>query len=251
MEDIKWHNLVEPIKLLNTNKTYFGKYLYRVEFKSPGVYWLRYPLEHKLKFNTPKLFEDYIANKQTVVKQQIKINNYGNVSYYGTKALLSVNISFLHDLFQVRCKLDNIRHRIEGERFQIYTETEDQLTKILEILSQYKDTIISVHRPVSDHVKLKLENNVIFIKYPKFNFRVHVKSESYSLTTRKQILNYISNFPDSISVSGKIEKQLNSTKEKEYIRGYYYTNDTENLIFLRLISHQFVGKIFRLESSNE
>jgi hypothetical protein len=109
-----------------------------------------------------------------------------------------------------------------------------------------KGLIQHIWQPVNDEAKESLMDDVIYMKNPTHKFRVTIAEKIYDSTVHEQIIAYAKNHPDNIKLSKSMTRQHSN---RRYMRGYYYVNNTEVLLFLKLISPDFVKKIFRVEQA--
>jgi hypothetical protein len=221
-----WSKLGVTKKIIvNTPKLFYNKYAFKADLWVDGGYMYRMALYYK----TFDRFEEYI-----------KLHKSRRYEYNGLNILQLYSLSEAQTLFGKK-----IRIRAEGKNVSICAESEEILYNILKSTSM-RGHIRKIYRPSNKEAMTKIENNVMFVKKPKFKFRVMIRSGVYSLEIKKQVLNYLENHKDSIIVTNSIIDNLKINRNT-YMAGYFHVNDTDVLLFLKMIVPRFIGKIFQLE----
>ena len=223
---------------------FYGKYYYRAEFNLPAAY--------KMRFVGKKTYDEFVKFCKADLERRRKDTNKWKWAYdnlYQEEALLEDKCHAVYYLHQ-SCQRHkgHISTRIEGGKLRIFTKTAEDLCDILDYCKvSSKKYLTNIHQPASLEAVELLNNSVIFLKNPKYPYRVSIKEGQYGLQTKQQILNYVNNHPDSIFVSKGVMSQL--SEGKRYMGGYFHVNDLSILTFLTMISPRFVGKIYRLEKA--
>lgn len=133
-----------------------------------------------------------------------------------------------------------VRTRLEADTISVFSENEETLVEFIRAL---KSPVEEVTRPSSPEAEEKLRNNTIFSKTMRHNYRVEVTYGKYTPEIKKQILNYVRNYDGEITLSPSIAKNLETDRP---ISGYFHCEDTDVLLFLKMIAPSFVKKIFTL-----
>ena len=239
------NKFVPAANLLNTNKMYFGKFLCRAELYIPAA--------HLMRWIGKKTFGQFTAEVERHRKYATDwLGKHPNDTWATRRKneVLTCNIAQLYVLYTI-CKdykdQNLIRTRIEGRAFQVYAVSEEILTEVLTLFGAYATNFIAeIRLPANTEIKDKLVDNVIFMNKPPYSYRVSIRDANYSLATKQQILEYLSNYPIQIKIPTGLKKKLRKECDS-YLRGYYYLDDLTILTFLKMISSNFVGKIFKLE----
>ena len=220
-----------------TKKLFYGKYLFQVSLKIPGIYLYR---EVK-NYGSRKSFVEYVDNK----KQYVSQNNYWTLRH--------LKDADPKQIFATWQKLkdfeDRIKVRVEASKISICADSEETLREVLTSLKSIKAETVSLFLPANEEEAEKMKDGILFVSDPKLKFRAMIRSRRYDETVRTQIHNYVENYEGTILMSPNLKYKLtNSGNSNDYISGYFYVDNMECLMFLQLICPTFVGKIFPLES---
>lgn len=220
----------------DTAKMYYGKYLYRAELEIDAIFYSRYV---NAKTGLEKLKGIIDSRKRAIRKRQ-------DGSYLGMldKSVLNANADLIYNTTMHLKTIKGLRFRVEHNTIGIFAETEEILLNAL--TPNLRGFVKTIHRPVNPNAKLMLEDNVIFHPDPQYKFKVFIKTKKYGSSLGKQILNYASNYEKDIHISDSLTGKL-AMERSMPISGYFYANSTEPLLFLKMISPDFVNKIYRLE----
>jgi hypothetical protein len=231
---------------------FFKKYYYKVELEVPCGHFVRdYSYRNFSK-------SSFIAYADSAIERTIKSleANGGSSSLFSRwnqsrlEDLEAADVDQLAELYVLKKSYPAVRTRIEGSSFHIYTHTAQELTDILDSSTHIRDAIMTIHCPGSEEAKTQLGNKVIFLKNPKYKYRVNITEHKYSRETLTQLHNYIANFPDDIKLTPAIRDRMRPTLEYDaYLYGYFYVNDLSVLTFMKMISHKFVKEIFTIEQA--
>jgi hypothetical protein len=240
MSKIQWNKYVAESGVLDTNKMYYGKYPYRAELNIPGC-WLLH--------NLPKNFNlEFFENK--VKERKLKYANSG--SFVAPRSWQNLREREIMDsepvqlfmLANLRRDRKDIRTRIENTTYHIYAETEKVLTEILDSTVNIGQYVKKICRPPINTPVMDV--NTIYMKKPQHKFKVTLRESEFSNDTKKQIIDYLNNFPESVTIPYGLNDRLHSDR-LAYMSGYYFIDDEQVLPFLRMISPNFVKNIYRIE----
>lgn len=246
----QWNKFVLSENILDTTKMFFEKYHYRAEMNVSGASHIRTAIS---RYQSYSKFKSHIDIIKESAQSRYRDQNVGSWYKKTLQHQIDMNAFQLWEIAKA-CEQHkgNIRTRAEKGKFAIYTETEVQLIDIIMSAKKYiVPHLTTIHRPANDKAKLRLEDKVIFVNKPKHNFKVLVKEHSCPNDTKKQILAYLNNFNNDVTLPFSLERSLKDEKHN-WMRGhYYYVNDLSMLTFLQMISPKFVNKIFKLEQMEE
>ena len=235
MDSLHWANLNCEIKFNHTKKMYFGRYLWRLEYKIEGAY----------------LITDTRANDiSSYVLDQIEFEKYRTsyayhyASYRTKRDWTLLDIPLLEKIRHIRnSNKDSIRFRIEGDHVQLFTETEDELKKFSEMIGCYNLVSLTYPRPGTEDA---LRNGSVYMSAKTtFKYKVMLKDGEYSRDVKRRLLTQLNANPDV-----KVPNQLHNMLRKDYSymwNCYFYANDEGITTMLSLISPGIVGKIHPIE----
>lgn len=231
--ELSWSSLGVPQKCIKpTPKLFYNKYAFKADIKISGANLC----------STARRFKGYSEFASY-------INSRKSGRTCDTNGTPPISAKKLYSIFEIAKQCGKkIRVRGEGSHLSICADTEETLFDILTKL-KLREMIETIFRPANKEALKKLtEQNVIFVSKPKFKFRAMIKGKYYKVDVKKQILRYFENYKDSITVSDTILYSLGRDYDG-YVQGYFHVDNTDVLLFLKMIHPQFLGKIFTLEST--
>jgi hypothetical protein len=165
------------------------------------------------------------------------LDAYENCSYYDITHLAA---------FIIKNK-KKIRHRIEYDSLSIFVETKEELDELVSGLKP--DCVKAAFMPTDENQLSKLIANTIYLKNPKFKFKVKITDGYYESDEKAQLTQYINNYPaEAFKFSSQLGYRLFSDGPyNRYLGGYFYVNDDSVLTFLRMINPRFVKRIHPIE----
>lgn len=238
---VQWYRLgVTKDKIKDTPKLFYNKFAFKADLNIPGARLIQNISRH----NT---FNDFCVYINTLIERKNKSGNTGwnNTQYKGIDA--KPLYSFYKSIVEFKSK---IRIRGEGIHLSICAESEEILYEVIR-RAKAKKYITSICLPASKTAIEKLKDNTMFVSNPKFKFRAMIRSGNYDNDTKRQISNYFKNYKDLIFVSKNILKTLNNDLGGSYLQGYFHVNNTDILLFLKMIHPRFVGRIFSIEKHED
>lgn len=232
---LSWSKLDVSQKLIKpTPKLFYNKYAFKVDLILSGAELYR----------TAGRFHDYKAFANYVETQK---HNHTYRSAWINRTIQDANPKKLYSIFEFTKKYGkSIRARGEGTHLSICSETEEILFTIIKD-AKLSNFVHTLFRPVNEEATQKLNEDTIFVGNPKFKFRVMIRGAVYKPDVKKQILNYFENYKDSIIVTPGVIYLLGQDRQS-YIQGYFHVDNTDVLLFLKMIHPKFIGKIFTLEA---
>jgi hypothetical protein len=238
MVSLSWKKLIPKLEVLDTQKKYFSRYLYKLELLTYGARSI-----------------NSTADIAHAIQQ--RINSYRQVNYGGSWQahtnwqLQQADYEWLEYLKQQKFNLaDGLKLRIEEPKVQIYSETEDALVQFIRrIPSQFRQYGIAVYRPANDEQLELLEAGIKIVKTPpKYRFKISFRDGKYAPETKQQILNYLTALEDQVKLPTRCRDQLEKTDFGYVWDCVVYTNDVNITTFIRIINPALVRSITEMVS---
>jgi hypothetical protein len=245
---------IGPNFIKDTPKAFYGKYLYKAELRINGVSMLRYAHEQ----TSISDFCNTVQKRKNLIKEYAKQrmaygadkSNYETYFSSWERPIYNSDPIMLYKIYQIISKLPgSYRYRLESNHVSLFFNTDTEMFNTLNSIHKIeKGNIRNIWQPVNDESIEQLSEGVIFMKNPKFKFRVMIKEDRYDAETKKQILAYVDNQEKQILIPKGMRRILEHPS-RFYMRGYFYTNDESLLMFLKMIEPNFVRKVYRLEQA--
>lgn len=242
MDSLYWNNLKHGIKECVTKKAYFGRFLWRLEYEIKKVNLIT-------EIRAPDIGK-YVQNQYDY--EMNRIHN-GTPSYYSTVSYNyrpgrpedweNIDVYLLEHIRHVRekCK-DQVKFRVEGDRLQLFAETEAELQHFCSIISCYD--LVSITGPKAG-TEDALLNGTVFMNKTKYKYKIMLRDGDYGIDTKKKILTQLK---ENSEVSLPNHTMLMLGKKYTYLWGsYFYTNDESVITIISLIAPGIVGKIHTVE----
>lgn len=230
MASLSWKKLIPKVAVLDTQKKFFGQYLYKLELLAYGARSI-----------------NSTADVQHAIEQRIathRIVNYGGSWHaHNNWQLQQANYAWLEYLKQQKFNLAaGLKMRIEEPKVQVYSETERGLVQFIsQIPQQFQQYGIAVYRPANDEQLALLEAGIKIVKnQPQYRYKIIFRDGKYAPETKQQILNYLTALEDQIKLPTRCRDQLEKTDFGYVWDCYVYTNDVNITTFIRLISPTLV-----------
>jgi hypothetical protein len=241
MASLSWKKLIPKVEVQDTQKKYFGQYLYKLELLANGARSI-----------------NATADIQSAIT--LRINSYRSVNYGGSWhahtnwQLQQANYAWLEYLKHKKFDLaEGLKLRIEEPKVQIYSETERGLVQfITQIPQQFRQYGIAVYRPANDEQLTLLEAGIKIVKNaPKYRYKISFRDGKYAPETKQQILNYLTALEDQVKLPTRCQEQLEKMDFGYVWDCYVYTNDVNITTFIRLISPTLVRSITEMASVSQ
>lgn len=191
----------KSVKLLKTNKLFYGQWPYRVEVQCTGVALLaRYTLDEAVA----------IAERRNQSKYSLKIN-----------------ISLLKTIGKALAPVlrKNYKIRAEGPRIHFYLEKEDDVDFIVKHLKPY---VSKIHKPASSTELTTLEdkiNTVLCDSFPHGEFRYKITLQYKTPSSVKEtFLKWTEQFPGAVRFTPLTKDWLVGGRKYVY-SPYFYIKD--------------------------
>jgi hypothetical protein len=236
MDMLLWNKLNPEIKITDTKKKFFNRYLYKAVIDAPMC--------RLILSNHVNLTKEY-QHRLDLSRHY----NYGG-SWKRKHTSTRANISELAYYQNLRLKnTDELKFRIEEPYLSIYANNEQFL---YDTISQVNSDVKEIHRPANDHAKAILDQGQIVIKKPTdYEYKVVLReSGSISYEVREQVYNYLAGLTDTVKMTKGCKSNL-TERHHWFTSTYFYTKDPSVLTFLNLISPDIVSGIFKLSIATD
>lgn len=233
-----WTKLAPKIIYEPTRKKFFNHYLCRLVIDCPGGRIIN------------DLTNDVATSLEIRVKHNKSYNYGGSWIRRNDRFLDNASIDQLSLLRELKRDYGDVaKFRVEEPWIQIYTANEQTLRIIAKrIADNNNNSLLTVSFPASETQKSMLNNDQIIIKSNskiKHKYKVIFKDGNYLIESKKQILDYLNNLGDSVSVSKGTRAML--SKSFNYTWGcFIYVDDPKLITFINLIQPGIIGKIHEL-----
>lgn len=144
---------------------------------------------------------------------------------------------------------NTIRIRVEEPTVQFYADKQETLKDIAREFTypgDYRSQVKEVNGPESsEQADLLLSGAIIRRNAPDYRYKVVLRDGRYSVEIKRQVLAYLENLGDQIRITPKCREMLASP----YIHCwgvFFYTDDPDLTIMLRMIAPDLVGNIHEL-----
>ena len=144
---------------------------------------------------------------------------------------------------------NTIRIRVEEPTVQFYADNQETLKDIAREFTypgDYRSQVKEVNGPESaEQADLLLSGAIIRRNVPDYRYKVVLRDGRYSVEIKRQVLAYLENLGDQIRITPKCREMLASP----YIHCwgvFFYTDDPDLTIMLRMIAPDLVGNIHEL-----
>jgi hypothetical protein len=208
------------IKPQYTNRKFYGKWLYKVTLKVPGITVFRLPVVSDLKSHFLKRFDSLDNDHETII-----------------------------DLYNFLAPLDKDSYgkRIERNLIDIYSNDE---TFCADLMKQFKSRLVSFFAPDPRIDKNNIDaRTIIAKKYPHNRYHYKVYLQPHKLAHDKEakvsIILWMSSQP-GIKISDTVKTWFMVTNWN-WDRRYIYVATEADLLMLKLRSSEVVGSVFKYE----
>lgn len=235
---MSWKKLIPNAELQDTQKKYFGRYLYKLELLAYGA----------RSINATNSIEGAIKDR---IQNYRRINYGGSWQYRVSQELKKADYDWLNFLRQCKFNLgQGLKLRIEEPKIQIYSETQDQLKEFVRnIPAKYRHYALNVFEPADDQQRTMLESGLQLVKNPpKYRYKIILRDGKYGAEIKHNILNYLTALDDAVKVPDRCRGQLDKTNFGYVWDCYFYTNDSSITTFVRLIHPDLIRSITEMAS---
>lgn len=234
MDLSRWYNINPTIKIVETTKKFYSKYLYKIVYELPGVSLLPYTRN-----------EEHFLYKISTYESR-RWSNYRPAT---AGHLLSTETAVkLLLLYKVYSESSDLRFRTEGHNISIFSNDLESLYEIATVnLSGCSGNITTVSMPLSQHSHDVLEQDYIIVRTPTdYLYRVNLKNGWSNKTDIVNLANYLKGVKDEVKVPRCFLADLK--KHNKYLTGrYFYVRDPKLIDMLVLIAPLLILSIQQLK----
>ena len=234
MDLSRWYNINPTIKIVETTKKFYSKYLYKIVYELPGVSLLPYTRN-----------EEHFLYKISTYESR----RWSNYRPSTAGHLLSTETAVkLLLLYKVYSESSDLRFRTEGHNISIFSNDLESLYEIATVnLSGCSGNITTVSMPLSQHSHDVLEQDYIIVRTPTdYLYRVNLKNGWSNKTDIVNLANYLEGVKDEVKVPRCFLADLK--KHNKYLTGrYFYVRDPKLIDMLVLIAPLLILSIQQLK----
>lgn len=165
-------------------------------------------------------------------------------------SLAITDVSLLTIARDIKNRYGNtIRIRVEEPMIQFYSDSQDILKEIAREFTRphdYRSRVKEINGPESvEQAEILLTGAIIRRNTPDYRYKVVLRDGRYSVEIKRQVLSYLENLGDQIRLTPKCQEMLASP----FIHCwgvFFYTDDPDLTIMLRIIAPDLVGNIHEL-----
>jgi hypothetical protein len=215
-------------KFKQTNRSFYGKWLYKATFSVPGISVLRTTYGNGLSdlLDSPptrltryphSYIHDAVRNKDTILKMAFFLDSY---------------------------TADKYATRVERQRLDVYTNDQEFFKQIT---NEFSVRLVHAFSPaVGEEALLLNKKNILVKKYPHNRYRHKVFLSPHKIIDedeKKDILKWISAQNGKITVSTAVVNWFIQTKW-DWDRRYVLVEDESTLLMFKLRCGEAVGRIY-------
>ena len=239
-----WNNLNSNVKIVDTKKKFFDKYLYK------AVIYV--PMGRLILLDKPSLIlGNYLRRQDDEVSYNYAGSWMKSRRYHNRYASL-LNIEYFQKVKQENG--NDLKFRIEEPYISIYSNDEH---KLYDIMSEIPDLtpnkrhsisiLNEIHKPASAESREILDRGEIVVKnVTDYNYKVMLReSGKINFEVRQQIYDYLVSLGDVVKMTPGCKRNL-IERNHWFTSTYFYTKDPSILTFLNLINTDIVSGIFKL-----
>lgn len=211
-----------------TKRKFYGKWLYKVSIKMPGIAITRTKTLHECI---------------TFLREPVPNNMYRHSLI--TKAHANAGLIIGLCNFLKVLPADAWTKRIETNQFDFYTNDKDLYDRCCD---KFTDMVIQQFAPEEDNLELlKNQYTIITKKLPhnKYRYKAFLRPHKLKgdIDAKKRYLEWIDMQGDKIRISNVVKKWFITT-DWNWDRRYLLVEDTPTLLMLQMRSGDAVGKVY-------
>ena len=215
MDLSNWIRFNPKLKILNTNRLFYNRHLYRLTYHLGKARFIRF------------------------------LNNNKNPPFFK----LNLTDGELQEFIFFKNVLDkhkqHVQFRIENSTLNVFSNDLALLDKIAhQDLANFISNIFSITVPKSNEIETALLSGCYVSSLGnKFKFRVVTKSKFFKdIETKHFVGKYLKNLGSEIRIGKVFLTSLNNTYKYVH-QGYFYCNDKAIVDLINLIDYNFVARI--------
>lgn len=208
-------------------QSYFNKFIYKLKFSYPNLRYTR----------DVKTFDGYLGEIKSCFMRSVSM-----AWYSGPENLTHKQESKIKHFINFRQKYikdkENVRFRQEGDRIAIYA---NDINILKEVCKFMPDAVLYKADVSPDGIKY-------FVNDPPAKFRVHMRNKEIKGEFKDDFSEYLSRTPD-LKPNSCLRRFLKSQNYYIWLSetNYLDCNEEANILMLRLMFPNEVGKVYKLE----
>lgn len=239
MDTSSWIKLAPTLKVIDTKKKFFNKYLYKIVFNIPAGRIIQsksrnMTIEEELEVRRKRLearTTGYSYNYDWWAQNKLRLLNGVNVEH----------LKYIKGI--VNQYKGQIKYRVEEPTVTLYSEDESLLYTISLAIPE---ALSELHKPANEHAINTLNRGEIIIKKPtEYTYKVIFRENNVVHETRDQIYNYLVSLGDTVKMTKSCRHNL-TIRNFWFTQTYFYTKDESVIVFLNLIAPGTVAGIYKL-----
>lgn len=222
------------IKKVDRTNLYYNKFCYRVVISAPGLHWVQ---------NT-KTMQDFVDSVTARYDDwEANMNRYPNGWYRKPPSIAELDLDLIDKiitLIQKNKDKSKATYRYEGDNMSVFTSD----IKLAKTFAKLSNNVITEVNLMPNGIKY-------FKKDPPAKFRAYMTNNKVSSQLPDDMVEYFNRTPD-IQPSGAFYQWLhrrNRYHSHAWLWHNYFIdyNDERNLMMLRLLFPEAIGKTYKLE----
>ena len=222
------------IKSVDKTQLYFNKYSYKASVTTTGIYWVG-------SAKTMADFTQLVLDRYT--EWDTHKSRYPHGWYREPVPLSSHNLDLIEQVIDIKNSLKgcDVRFRHECETFSLYTNDE----KLIQRLAKDKNWSI-------EQVSVSPAGIKYFKKEPPAKFRAYMTNNRVKAEFCPEMIEYLNRTPDLLP-SNALYQWLHRRSSYNHTHVWLWSNyfidynDERNLMMLRLLFPEAIGKTYKLE----
>lgn len=232
-----WTKLQPDIRIEETRRLYYGKYLYRVRLNLSCARAVLMGPELSIHEAVHRLVNNRLYNPMGSWRS--------NLSYPTQE-----EIDCLSSLRDLKKSNKNIKIRIESNNVDLYSATEEELYKTIEGHKFYRDYVTGISMPSEKNRAILLSGKQLVSGPVKYQYKVMLRDGTYTSAELNSVHDYLVGCSDVVKVTKGCKKQLEikeTNRPNAWIWScYFYTNDIKICTFIQIISPRLIRNYYEL-----
>jgi hypothetical protein len=239
MDTLFWTQLNPTVKIENSKKQFYNKFLYKLVMIVPGANIIQDNIKNP-ELNTTICARISKYNKYTLTRRHFGVNVKNN----DRKRKLAEEKQINQYIKFVSKNRDNLHLRYETPCLSIYSNDIDLLKSLAK---SDRENLVGFHGPSDEQAKQAIERGEIIVKRINgYNLKIFLKEIiDIDLEEKKNIINCLTNMGDVV----KLPLHCKNNLERPYrwmASSYFYAQDDGIITLLNLIRPGIVQGIFKL-----
>ena len=236
-----WGNTFTGIKIRPTQKLFYRKFLWRLVVDIPSG---------NLIYSKLDTMSEAVEDRRAHARSYNWAGSWLNGGHHRGNSLALTDVSLLTIARNIKNRYGNtIRIRVEEPMIQFYAADQETLKNIAREFTytgDYQSRVKEINGPESaEQADILLTGAIIRRTAPGYRYNVVLRDGRYTTEIKKQVLAYLENLDDQIRITPKCQEMLASPYI--HIWGvFFYTDDPDLTIMLRMIAPDLVGNIHEL-----